>query len=125
MTSVTSRSVSRSIEIAASADAVWRALTDPVELTRWFPLQATVQPGPGGSISMGWADGETSVDRIEIWESGNRLQYVGVRGPWGGITTDYLIETARGKTVLRVVTSGFEGLDDWEDVVGAFGRGWD
>jgi len=27
--------------------------------------------------------------------------------------------------VLRVVTSGFEGLDDWENVVGAFGRGWD
>jgi len=94
---MTTRSVTRSIEIAAPIDAVWRALTDAAELTRWFPLDAKVRPGEGGSISMSWADGDTSEGRIEIWESGKRLQYLGIEGPWGGIVTDYQLESAQGK----------------------------
>jgi uncharacterized protein YndB with AHSA1/START domain len=122
---MTTRSVTRSVEIAAPLESVWRALTDATELVRWFPLEAGVEPGDGGSISMGWADGHWSQGRIITWDPGRRLQYVGVEGPWKGIVTDYHLETEKGKTIVRVVTSGFEGLEDWEDVVGAFGRGWD
>ena len=122
---MTPRSVTRSIDIAAPVDAVWRALTDAAELVRWFPLEASVTPGLGGSISLGWSDGSMSEDRIEIWEPGKRLRHAGVRGVWSGIVTDYHLETLQGKTVLRVVTSGFEGIDDWENLVDGFGRGWD
>ena len=47
-----------SIDIDASADAVWSALTEARELTRWFPLEARVIPGEGGSMYWGWGEGE-------------------------------------------------------------------
>jgi uncharacterized protein YndB with AHSA1/START domain len=37
------------IDVNAPADAVWSALTEARELTRWFPLEARVVPGEGGS----------------------------------------------------------------------------
>ncbi len=48
------RAVEREIEIDAPVGAVWKALTDAEELTRWFPLNAGVTPGVGGSVWMSW-----------------------------------------------------------------------
>ncbi len=45
-----SRSNETQLEIAAPVEALWKALADPAELVRWFPLEAQVTPGPGGSI---------------------------------------------------------------------------
>ena len=47
------RSFSMSIDIDATPEEVWRALTDAGELMRWFPLQARVTPGKGGSVFWG------------------------------------------------------------------------
>ena len=43
--------------VHASLDAVWRALTEADELRRWFPVDARVSPGVGGSIWLSWGDG--------------------------------------------------------------------
>ena len=50
------RAVEREIEIDAPLAAVWKALTDADELTRWFPLNAGVTPGVGGSVWMSWTE---------------------------------------------------------------------
>jgi uncharacterized protein YndB with AHSA1/START domain len=52
----TKRAADVSLEIAASIEDVWRALTDPQELRRWFPLDATVTPGEGGRMFLSWGD---------------------------------------------------------------------
>jgi len=44
-----------SLDLDASPDDVWRALTDARELVRWFPLDARVTPGAGGSMVWSWA----------------------------------------------------------------------
>ena len=120
-----SPSVEREVEIAAPVDAVWKALTEAEELTRWFPLDAGVEPGRGGTIWMKWeADGERDNNRIEIWEPGRHLRTVGSSGPWVGVATDYYLQARGGGTVLRVVSSGFSG-EDWNEVLGSFGLGWD
>jgi hypothetical protein len=41
-----------------------------------------------------------------------------------GLTVDYIIEGRGGETVLRVVTSGFERLANWEDEWDGTRRGW-
>ena len=46
----TQRLFEMSIDIEATPEHVWKALTDAAELTRWFPLQARVTPGTGGSM---------------------------------------------------------------------------
>ena len=48
------RSITKEVRIDAPVEAVWKALTDAAELTRWWPLDAKVKPGPGGFIWMSW-----------------------------------------------------------------------
>lgn len=43
------RRIEKEIEINAPLEDVWKALTDANELARWFPLEARVTPGPGGT----------------------------------------------------------------------------
>lgn len=124
--SITERAVERTVRIDAPVDAVWQALTDADELTRWFPLEARVTPGVGGSVWMAWRHGnEVDDTRIEVWEPGRHLRCVGRSGTWLGIATDYHLERDGNRTVLRVVSSGFGEGDAWDDLLRAYGSGWD
>jgi len=125
MTDRPTRAVAREITIAAPVAAVWKALTDADELTRWFPPRARVEPGESGHLWRGWQSGEEIEERILRWEPNVHLQTVGLVGAWKDIVTDYHLTTTGGRTVLRVVSSGF-GLDaDWDMLYDAFGGGWD
>jgi uncharacterized protein YndB with AHSA1/START domain len=122
----TRRSVEREIRIDAPLSAVWNALTDAEELTRWFPREARVEPGLGGKIVMRWDDTELDDTRIEVWEPERHLRVVDVGGSWVGIACDYYLQAqSGGGTVLRVVSSGFGAGEDWDEVLEAFGKGWD
>ncbi len=118
------RDVEREVELGVPADAVWRALTDAHELTRWFPMEARVTPGVGGTITMRW-EGEPPLDsRIEVWVPGHHLRLLGL----GGLTdlvTDIFLEGRSGSTVLRVVTSGFGSEASWDNILDGFRMGWD
>ncbi len=73
------RSIETEFEIAAPVDAVWKALTDADELTNWFPLNARVKPGVGGSILMTWGEDLADCDHeslIRVWEENKHLQFV-------------------------------------------------
>lgn len=70
------RTITKEIEIEASPQAVWEALTHPEELVRWFPLQARVKPGVGGSMWYSWGPPWEGDSRIEIWEPNRRLKTV-------------------------------------------------
>ena len=125
MTDRPTRAVTREITIAAPVDAVWRALTDAEELTRWFPPRARVEPGAGGTLWRGWQSGEEVEERIDRWEPNAHLRSVGRTGAWKNIVTDYHLTTSRGETILRVVSSGFGTDAEWDALFDAFGGGWD
>ena len=116
------------IRIAAPVEEVWRALTDAEELARWFPLEARVEPGAGGSVWLSWGEGWSAGSRIEIWEPGRRLRAVSDRTDAGGrpvlLAVDYHLEPAEGGTVLRVVHSGFGRGAEWDQEYDAVSRGW-
>ena len=118
------RDVEREVEIAAPVAAVWKALTDAHELTRWFPMEAQVTPDVGGQITMRWVDEPALDSSIEIWVPDHHLRLVGL----GGLTTlvtDIFLEGRGGSTVLRVVTSGFGSDATWDDILEGFQMGWD
>jgi hypothetical protein len=73
------RNVESHIEINAPAEVVWKALADAEELTRWFPLQARVTPGLGGSVWISWGPPYEGEAKIEIWEPNRRLRLVEMR----------------------------------------------
>lgn len=119
------RTVERTLTLAAPKDAVWRALTDANELTRWFPLEARVDPGVGGTMWMSWGDLYSAESTIQIWEPGRQLRTAFPNHQPYHMATDYYLEGEGGTTVLRVVTSGFGRGADWDRMYGGVKRGWD
>jgi len=108
----------KEIEIAASPAAVWKALTDGEELSRWFPLSARVTPGVDGTIFVSWGSGAEGEGRITAWEPQNLLRWVQqvgeIAGP-EGVTVEWKLEQRGGKTIVRLVESGFSSGGDWAD----------
>ena len=121
------RTAEGTVELGADPERVWRALTEGDELARWFPLEARVEPGEGGSIWMSWHNEYEGRERILRWDPPRHL-----RTTWGGVdrmqglaqVTDYRLEPSGEGTVLRVVTSGFPEDASWDDWVEGTRRGW-
>ncbi|MGZ4777587.1 MAG: SRPBCC family protein [Thermoanaerobaculia bacterium] len=121
------RKVEKQIAIKADAAAVWKALTDAEELKRWFPLDAKVTPGLGGSIMVTWSEGGEGdwVSEIAIWEPNRHLRTVDPprEGSPVRMAIDYSIESSRSETVLRLVHSGWAS-DAWDDEIDSTDSGW-
>lgn len=117
------RSATGEVQIDATPERVWRALTDARELERWFPLDAKVEPGEGGSLWMSWGNEYSETMPIEEWDPPRHLR---TSWPWGGgaVVTDYLLSAEAGGTRLRVVTSGFSNDPTWDAWVEGTTRGW-
>jgi uncharacterized protein YndB with AHSA1/START domain len=119
------RAAQGEIEVDATAERVWQALTDERELVRWFPLDARIEPGPGGSVYLSWLNEFAATTEIQVWDPPRHL-----RTAWSfheeGPTqvTDYYIETRGGRTVVRAVTSGFPLDPSWDGWVEGTERGW-
>ena len=129
-TAAATRLVETDMRIDAPLDAVWKALTDAEELTRWFPLEARVEPGAGGSIWLGWGDLATWDSQIEVWEPGRHLRTTyplpGAEGRGEAIelAVDFYLEARGGGTYLRLVHSGFGPQSEWDEEYDGVRRGW-
>ena len=118
----------KEIEISASPAALWKALTDGEELARWFPLSASVRPGENGTIFLSWGEGCEGESRIVAWEPQKLLrvnqQACEFAGP-EGVTIEWKLEQRGGKTLLRLVQSGFTDGSAWaEEYFGSTEYGW-
>jgi len=118
------RSIEKTIEIDAPIESVWRALTEAEELKRWFPLDARVEPGVGGSIWMSWGVTCEGTAQIEVWEPNRHLGYVEPSTPPRRVAVDYYLEARGGKTILRLVHAGFEMKEGWDDEYETVNSGW-
>jgi uncharacterized protein YndB with AHSA1/START domain len=119
------REIERVIEIDAPAEAVWKALTDARELERWFPLDAEITPGEDGEVRLRWGAYFDERCRIDAWQPGRHLRYAFPSFGSARLATDYLLEGSGGRTVLRVVSSGFGHGEDWDELFDGVSRGWD
>jgi uncharacterized protein YndB with AHSA1/START domain len=67
--------VTRTIEVPADPQAVWRALTDPDELCRWFGAAVRIEAVPGGAVRAVWPDGGRSIGSVEAADEPRRLVF--------------------------------------------------
>lgn len=137
------RKIALHTELDGDVAAVWKALTDAEELKRWFPLDASVKPGPGGEVQLSWGDEHTWKFRIQeavehqylkmVYEHGADFQEMDPdkRHPGQTINSnpaqlvlEYFLETEKGRTFLRLVHSGFGPDTNWDDEYNAVHRGW-
>ena len=123
------RSFETELEIDASPDEVWRALTEAEQLMRWFPQRAEVTPGRGGSMKWSWGDGWDWETSIEAWEPGRLLRLVQDYAPSDGaeravVAMEFTLESRAGKTRLRLVHSGFGHGAAWDNEIDSISEGW-
>jgi len=129
MTEKRERTIEMTLEIDAPTDAVWRALTDAKELVRWFPLEAEVEPRVGGRYWTSWGGKFAGESRITILEPERHLQ---TNWPTGTkdegrpteLAVDYHLEGRGGRTVLRLVHSGFGRGAEWDEEYDGIRVGW-
>ncbi len=129
MSKKNARTIEMSLEIDAPPGAVWKALTDAKELVRWFPLKAEVEPRVGGRYWLSW-EGEFEGDSlIEIFEPERHLRttlpsMTKEDGRPIELAVDYHLEGRGGRTVLRLVHSGFGRGAAWDGEYDGINTGW-
>jgi uncharacterized protein YndB with AHSA1/START domain len=129
------RTFQMEIDIDASPEKIWHALTDAGELVRWFPLDARVTPGVDGSMFWSWGENWAGEARIDAWEPSRRLVLTEHRqafdaagkplpGEQQPMAMEFTLETNAGRTRLRLVHSGFGVGDNWDDELDSTSAGW-
>jgi uncharacterized protein YndB with AHSA1/START domain len=129
--------VIQEIEVDAPIEKVWEAVATGEGLTRWYPLEAKVTPGVGGTMTVSWGEGMEGTQRITVWDPPRRYQIYGdapgapvpevsdqvsfeqwlAKNPttMGPSVLDIILEARGGKTLVRLVHSGFVSGAQWEE----------
>ena len=126
------RTQTHEIAIDAPIEAVWKAIVDGEELTRWFVQEATVEPGVGGTFTISWGGDEKGKSRIDEWEPNKKVRLTMMPFEMGKVKYDgttpmvneYTIERRDGKTVLRLVCSGIPDAPEWDGFYNGTDSGW-
>ena len=126
------------IEVKATPEEVFRAITDPEQIVKWFASEARVDPRVGGEYFFSWGPGMDGTATISAWEPGKHFGTYDDRSIAYGseerpvdtgvvqrICVDYYIESLGGGiTRLRLVQSGFGPEAAWDDEFTATKTGW-
>lgn len=130
--------IEREIVIDAPVAKVWAAVTTAEHIGTWFGnAGATIDLRPGGEMTCTWRDGDT-VDTVhavvEKVDEPHLFAYRWARPPGAkpvpGNTTlvEFTLSPEGERTRLRVVESGFHGLDfseaDRAALFGDHAAGW-
>jgi uncharacterized protein YndB with AHSA1/START domain len=113
------RGYAHRVDILVDAKAVWQALTDPIQLTRWCSPNAVIRPCQGGLF-------RASVDRvtefeaqIDVFEPERRLRLLYL--PSGVLpradtvmVDDFILDPVPGGTIVRLLGSGVPGSAEWD-----------
>jgi uncharacterized protein YndB with AHSA1/START domain len=127
----TTAAIERELDLAASPDRVWRALTDSDELAAWFPQRASI-PAKVGEIGwMEWDGHPRFAVRVEHFEPERRLawRWASSADPdfdASATLVEWTLEpTEGGGTILRLRETGFESpyarrgnVEGWLDELG-------
>jgi len=107
--------IERTVELDAPRERVWRAISDPAELERWFPTRAEWELKPGAIGSFFWEGfgsypivvEQVDAPRYLAWRWGNQADAgLEVTGEMT-LVEWWLDDRPDGGTTLRLRESGF------------------
>ena len=102
--------VMQAVEVDAPPERVWRLLTDPAELARWWPDAAQLEPRAGGRIVLAFGPGDVSGE-VTTWEPPTALGFTWVPSNMPGVSLHVAFtvdDLGDGRSRVSVVHSGFE-----------------
>jgi len=130
MTKTTTRDIELTVELDASPEDVFRAVTDGTELAKWLAPEArgtAPEGGKKGSIWISWGEGMSVEHEIDIFDAPKRVRHPSGKNAEtkAPLYADWSIEARDGgTTTLRLVHSGFSVGADWDNEYESHARGW-
>src|SRR3954470_5982780 len=112
--------IERDIVIAAPVERVWKLITSPEHVGRWFAdAGAEIDLRPGGALSLSWREHGTFHGRVEAVEPPRRFAYRWLStinsqaepAPGNSTLTEFTLAPEGDATRVVVVESGFAALD--------------
>ena len=113
--------IEKNVVIDASPEVVFKAITDPKELTNWFPDHAVLEPKLGGKVKFSfYKDKELKDGELECIPEGTIIEFIPnkkVSYTWHQPTIPDFPETvvtwelegiADNKTRVKLLHTGFE-----------------
>lgn len=136
----TVKEIRKVVEIEASAETVFKALTDPAELTQWFPDIAVLEPKVGGKMRFTFTkDSErtnmkkretdkSSVGRVLDLVKNKKLAYTwqseGVPNFPETVVTWELESLGESRTKVTLTHTGFTGKEPSDVSYEGHNKGW-
>ncbi len=124
------RDIVLTIDLDASPEEVFRAVTDGTEIAKWLAPEAKVTPPAGnqkGNIWISWGEGMAAGAEIEVWDPPRKMTHQFGAHPEtkAPLYAEWSIEAKEGGTsTLRLVHSGFSASADWDGEFESHARGW-
>jgi len=124
------RDIELSVELDASPEDVFRAVTEGAEVAKWLCPEARVTAPQGdkkGTIWISWGEGMSVEHEIEIFDAPRHIRHPSGKNSEtkAQLYADWSIEAREGgKATLRLVHSGFSAGADWDGEFEAHARGW-
>jgi len=131
--------IRKTIEIDAPPETVFKALSDPMELTNWFPDAAILEPKVGGKFKISfYKDSEKprmKMDR-DFLNEGRVVEYVenkklAYTWQWKDVpdfpetvVTWELEQLSKTKTRVTLTHSGFSGKEEGPASIKEHNEGW-
>jgi uncharacterized protein YndB with AHSA1/START domain len=113
--------ISRVVDLPVPVERVWRAITQPQELSRWFGDRAALDPAAGGEITLEWdAYGRVSgvVERFDPphcfafrWRA-HGVDEGQPLAPGNSTLVTFTLEPTPAGTRLQMVETGFASLPE-------------
>lgn len=120
------RSIDLSVELPFSPAKVWSCFADPVAYARWYPPEASIEPGVGGQIESVWPGGFATVEPIVAWEPERKLvtQWEDPLDPDRVLEVAWTFEAISTGTRVGLCQSGFGTEDGVDGLIDGCERGW-
>jgi len=126
------RQFTRELVINAPKEAVWKALSDAVEVCQWFAPEAVISGPVGGEVRWKWTNEIVWQQTITTWDVGERLvttydsevdNGIGGKVP---LFMDFQLQSNRdgSTTTLRLIHSGFGPEADFDSEYDGISHGW-
>jgi uncharacterized protein YndB with AHSA1/START domain len=112
---------------AKSPARLFRALTDPDELTRWFLKRATITLEEGSEYEFAWYGGFAHRGRVVRVEQNRRLTLTWPNTVGRAVNESvvtFTIGKVKGGSTLTVEHAGFPFEPRWIEVYGGTQAGW-
>jgi uncharacterized protein YndB with AHSA1/START domain len=119
------RTLEKALFMRATPERVFRALTEPSELEKWFVSKAEVDLRPGGILRFTWREHQVAEGAFLNVDPPHRLSFRWQMDENLGETTVTIELTPEGEgTHVRLVETGWGDGDDWDRLYNAVDPGW-